>query len=526
MRFDFSRFLLKIEQRFRRIHGFSLACRTLFYASIACVAVNLVLGGLAPERTADLGIFVLLLPVMLAAAAFVRGWWKRPDLPHLLLQLDDELDSGARISSLYEVDIRGGGSIFRTQLESRVESMSADWKRGIRLPRRTIGLLSAGIAGILVAGVVLMLPGSLPMAVSQLPTQKSEGWPVQAQVMPEPGQDSVYPASNDVAAPLESFEETAFLQLPSHQSAQPDSDLSLDSILDDLSTLAASQTHVGTGPSAQELKDLAETQGEIGSTPAPARAQQGHMATDSRRLAQQGTQALGDPAAQVGHPEMEQSSGHPESELALDSITDKLQDIIDQLDTSSGESAAVTDSADFGGDSETRPTTAIFADQQAGQQFLEQTARQLADQATAEQESTDQNGDSQQQPSYQRARDPHQPGEGASDNIQLTADLDDQLLAGGEDGIGGTSDDIHQLGEVGFIDEQAPFTVGTQGEFINEFVTQGVPVEIVPSQNQAGTHIIDFERMESILHERGLPDEGVDAIRRYFELITQPEGES
>jgi len=41
MRFDFSRFLLDIERRFRRLRGLSLSCRLLFYGSIACVVLCL-----------------------------------------------------------------------------------------------------------------------------------------------------------------------------------------------------------------------------------------------------------------------------------------------------------------------------------------------------------------------------------------------------------------------------------------------------------------------------------------------------
>ena len=62
--------------------------------------------------------------------------------------------------------------------------------------------------------------------------------------------------------------------------------------------------------------------------------------------------------------------------------------------------------------------------------------------------------------------------------------------------------------------------------FINEFVTKGVPVVISPSETRTGTYIIDFERIESILHERGLPEEALDSVRRYFELITQSGGGS
>ncbi len=56
----------------------------------------------------------------------------------------------------------------------------------------------------------------------------------------------------------------------------------------------------------------------------------------------------------------------------------------------------------------------------------------------------------------------------------------------------------------------------------SSFITEGVPVEL-PSRfdpNQEA-FIVDFERIQSILHTRGVPEDVVDAVRRYFELITQ-----
>ena len=122
MRFDFSRFLLDIEHRFRRFRGLSLACRLLFYGSIASIAAILGLRWLIPNLDREVMVLALLIPFTMAIAAFIVGWWKRPNLPHLLMHLDDELESGARISSLYEVRLRGHDSFFRHRLESLVES--------------------------------------------------------------------------------------------------------------------------------------------------------------------------------------------------------------------------------------------------------------------------------------------------------------------------------------------------------------------------------------------------------------------
>ncbi|MBU0595530.1 hypothetical protein KJ567_02450, partial [Candidatus Bipolaricaulota bacterium] len=69
--------------------------------------------------------------------------------------------------------------------------------------------------------------------------------------------------------------------------------------------------------------------------------------------------------------------------------------------------------------------------------------------------------------------------------------------------------------------EDAPSTIGETGDFTS-FITEGVPVE-VPSHfdPDEDAFIVDFERIQSILHTRGVPEDVVNTVRTYFELITQ-----
>ena len=134
--------------------------------------------------------------------------------------------------------------------------------------------------------------------------------------------------------------------------------------------------------------------------------------------------------------------------------------------------------------------------------------------------------DESQQPSDPLDSDMDEPGDGEAPSVAMMSEADDLSQIGGDDGYGGPSDEDAQLGQAGFVREQPPSTIGSTGEFVDDFVTKGVPVEIAPSDAGDASHIMDFERMDSILQERGLPDEALDSVRKYFELITHPEGGS
>ncbi|MCK5248249.1 hypothetical protein KAR02_15190, partial [Candidatus Bipolaricaulota bacterium] len=262
MRFDFSRFLLDIEHRFRRFRGLSLACRLLFYGSLASIIAILSLRWLIPNLDRELTLLVLLTPITMAIVAFFVGWWKRPNLPHLLMHLDDELKSGARISSLYEVRLAGQDSFFRHRLESLVETISADWKRGIKPKRRTASFLSAGLSGILVAGIILFIPLSFPQAVSMEGPEQSESSSAQMPRSTTP--DIAHPtASDDAAATLQTHDEVpeaATDMSPESTQLRPNEELSLDSVLDDLSTLSRGQAQVNLPTTSDELMELADAQ--------------------------------------------------------------------------------------------------------------------------------------------------------------------------------------------------------------------------------------------------------------------------
>lgn len=529
MRFDFSRFLLAIERRSRRFRGLSLACRLLFYGSLTSIAAIAGLQWLAPTLSREVLFFTLLIPLTLAITAFFVGWWKRPNLPHLLLRLDDELESGARISSLYEERLRGHDSFFRHRLESLVEAISTDWKRGLRLQKRTFGFLSAGLSGILVAGIILFVPLPFPQAVSMEAHDQSESPATQMprSTTPEAARSTT---SDEAATTIESRDELADSSMGRSQETKPlqaNEELSLDSVLDDLSGLSRGQTQVDLPTTSDELRELANAQDEARQALSDMLQDlQEQMQGNPRPLTQQESRDLQDLASQTGDPELEEKTDDIVNEPNPDQMGEKLQDLMEEMDPDADDPESSPETNDDTGDGsrqDSPQSTEVSSDEEAGQKFLERTAERLEEQANAEsQEDTD----SQQAAEPQNEDDPQDPSQDGQAEMRMAGDDDDLSQEGGDDGMGGPDSEGPPPGTVGFVSEEAPASVGEEGEFIDEFVTKGVPVEMGSSETGGTPRFVDFEQLSSILQDRNLPEEAQASIRRYFELITQPEGGS
>ena len=530
MQFNFSRFLLNIEHRDRRFRGLSLACRLLFYGSLASITAILVLRWLIPSLNRGTLLLAFLIPAFLASAAFILGWWKRPDLPRLPLNLDDELKSGARISSLYEERLRGHNSFFRKRLESLVEPLAVDWKRGLRLPRHTLRFLSAGLSGILIAGILLFVPLPFPQAASMVAPAQSETSATQGVRSTAPDREGSA-ASDDTAVALETHE-----QVPDSSSdpsdedplpLSPNEELSLESVLEELSNLSRGQAQVTAPTTSDELLDLANVQDQAKQALSDMLQDlQEQMEGSPRPLTQEESAGLQELAAQTGDSSLEQATRDLTEETDPAEMDEKMQDLIDEMDPSASDPGAVpetNDDTEDGSSQDAPRSTEISGDEEAGQKFLEQTAQRMEEQANAE---SQQEGQTQQAASQTDQDESQEPGEAGAAEARMAGEPDDLAQVGGEDGLGGNPSDGPQPGDVGFVREEAPSTIGEEGDFVDEFVTKGVPIEMVPLQNGGSTRFVNFEQMDSILQGRDLPEEAQAAIRRYFELITQPEGGS
>jgi len=75
-------------------------------------------------------------------------------------------------------------------------------------------------------------------------------------------------------------------------------------------------------------------------------------------------------------------------------------------------------------------------------------------------------------------------------------------------------------GEGDFLTAPVPGIVGEEGK-IELFLTAGVPIEYGDGEGSIGKASVSFERIDSILSERSLPPGAVEAVKDYFETITE-----
>ena len=524
MRFDFAVFLDAVERRVRRIKGVSVAANLLLCAVLTALVVNLLLRFAFRAIPPTWGYVA---PAVLLAAlpgAFIVGWSKRPVAAHMLLRLDDALGSHARISSLYEVVTADRSGLFRDRLESAVAQDTTDWKRALPIPKRTVRTLSAGCVGLLLACVLPLIPLPQQDAVASALPDGSET--SASQVLPSSLPEATDPDGSadrdDSPTPMEAEIDVSPRQPTLETSSNGENEeVTLDSVLDDLSSLSEGSAQVDAVPTTDELRELASAQeaARQALTDMVDNLRE-QMSQNPRPLTQQESNTLQDLASQTGDPEIEERTDDVVDEPDPDQIGEKLQDLLEEADPNAEppESSPESQENDGGssGPSETPQSTEISGDEEAGQRFLERAADELQEQADAQAE-----GDGQPQ-SQSKPRDDSDAEDRQDENgqqVQLPGDPDDLAQEGGSDGLGGPTEDAPD-GEVGFVHEEAPSTVGEEGEFLDEFVTKGVPVEVSTTSEGTTTRIVDFEQMASIVHERGLPEEALESVRRYFELIT------
>jgi len=531
MRFDFSAFLNAVENRVRRIEGTTLAAKLLLGSGVAALLVNLVLI-LAFRGVPSIWGYVVPAVVLVAVpVGYVIGWARRPAIPRVLLSLDDALGSHARISSLYEVLAADRDDVFRDRLQQAVTRDTVNWKRGLRVPKRTLQTLSAGAVGLLVACALPLLPLPQPDVVASAIPSGIEASGSQAFPSALPG--ATHPedsgSRDDTPAPIDPDQLDISPRRPTTEmrSAEGNDELTLDSILDELSSLSEGQAQVDAAPTSDELMELAAAQEEARQALTEMLEElREQMGGSPRPLTQQESRTLQDMASQTGDPEIEERTDELVDEPNPDQVGEKLQDLLEELDPDAQppETSPETDEdGDSGpGSSDAPQSTEISGDEEAGQRFLERTAEQLQEQADSETQ-----GDSQPQGQMEPRDDSEADDENDEEgpDTRMAGEPDDLAQQGGSDGIGGI-DEEPPAGEVGFVREEAPSTVGQAGEFLDEFVTKGVPVELATTSDGVLSQRIDFDQMASIVRDRGLPEEALESVRRYFELITDPEGGS
>jgi hypothetical protein len=483
---SYSQLLSRVERRVRRLAGLRLGLLGLLVASGGALGVAVAHRvGWLPLDPLDVGL-LLGLPVACAAILYAIGRRTGVLLPRVLLRLDGALQTGERLSALYELYQRGDRGPFRDRLERKVRDVARTWKSGLPVGGVRIAQMVTGLAA---------LAACVPLALTApAPTPP----PIEAPARENPaGARIARPADPSTAARLDS-DQPAVDRDATPSSGEPRS-LSLD---DPLSGLWRT-------PDAPAVLEE-DRPGEIPGTSGPTQAQ---MAEDllrqiEERLRQEGggltseeRRALQNLARQLG------------SDSALGQA---LADILSQEEGSDltdplAQARDLAQEPDTSAPPEEPQDTVSGQTADAGQGNPDQGPAWAA--RPPEQSETDQKATGPEEADPGLApRDDEGPSPG-------NAQAYDEDRFGGVEGAPGEGAAMPETPGFLPIDLSAPF--GPSGP-LREFMTKGVPLEAAPAGETDGAKLtVDYEALRALLDVRPLPPETQDLVRLYFQAITQ-----
>ena len=494
MSLDFSTLLAAAERRTRWVRASRTAGIVLSVLGGLCFALTTSMklaGGNLPVP-AVIGLVACAVAAALVAYAFA---YTRPvRVSSLLLYLDERLGLDERLSALYELRRRGGDSIFRRRLESRLSFGSLDWKGALPLPALSIIVLSAGL---------LLLGGTFGVAAWNPPGPSPQGTPIAAEPSRSEGSDETQQVSSSettpgATEPLSELSSEPPSDAPSPDDVQ-DQDFSLSDVLADLQVRGTNDAVVGEA-SETDLRDLAEQQAEA------ARRLSEMLESIRKRLEEEGGGLTPQEQEQIRQamssatPQMQQRL----SDLLEEDDPERLQESLSQL------LGGPQQGEDDGGEQES--TLAAVPDD-AGDPF------DTPDAESEPQEGEGESGEDRPEEGPGMAGSPGGEDE-AGENGQALGPGGENETEGGDEGGTGTSGSATNE-DTGFVRETVEGSIGDTGE-ITEFITAGVPLESMPEDGSAEASVsVSFDLIRSILESRDLPLEARDAVRAYFEAISQ-----
>lgn len=141
--FSLSDLLVQVGRRHRRQRGLQLAA--WISLSLTFVLSVLVPAYLFASTTQRLLVSLWMLPVVAALVVFAVAGRRRIDISRILLHIDQQLGTGERLSSLYEVSSRDGPDVFRYRIEKALRGKPLPWRRAMPLHRSTVAALCAAV---------------------------------------------------------------------------------------------------------------------------------------------------------------------------------------------------------------------------------------------------------------------------------------------------------------------------------------------------------------------------------------------
>jgi hypothetical protein len=520
MPFDFSRFLRSVETRARLVRGAGTAGVVLALASAGSVAAMVIVRLLRVALPLwALSLFVVP-PLVATLLAYVAGRMQRPRIPQLLLRIDDALGLAARLSALYELRQRPSVSIFRERLESEVSDAIGDWQTALPIGRRTVLGGSVGLCGVALAvGLAFVpLPEPPPSPLERLAA--ASGAADEDRSLGE----STSPAPiGEVEAP-----ETLVTTPDAAEGASsaaldtPERDETLEDVMRDLAAGMTPNEAVLVPLEPEDIEGLAQAQSEA------MRAVVQLLESIQERLENappSDPPQLTDEELEDLQRKLDRGGIPPDLQEGLNELMDPspsrtVEEIVEQLMDQFGDEES-TESETEGSD-QLPQTTALPPDRQSIEDALDDFAAPPGEGGPGAEDAGPGGADGGEAPDDSNRDGPESLG-GPSD-VAGDRGIEDPNQLGGTDGPGGPPGEDHEL-EAGFIREEESGRIGSEGDFVSEFVTEGVPIEVVPHADDGSPAFrVRYDRIDSILRERGVPEGAIDIVRDYFNAIT--EGES
>lgn len=482
----FAEILRSIEMRSRRLCGLRLASVSLAGGGTLTLIIALLqyIGLLRYTRSYTWGLILLLL--FGAVLLYIIGWMRRVDLPRTLLRVDLSLETGERLSSLYELHNCGESNAFRVRLEEVVARQAFSWKRGLPLGRARFALLGGGMA--VLASIFLVAfspPPSLPSCMVAPPSASSEnteGRTIAPPSKPTPTLPGGSIAQERDTGPGESVPDRNLEDLLSELWESPASEGMLNEASGGSAELIRAQKE-----RAKALADLLERIEE-------------RLKEEGGGLTPEEHSALSELAQQMGNAPLRSALREllqEDDPQALTEGFEKFRSLAESLkdqQESPPEDTAVGESAPSGEAEEGEAQAAVNwgQPQPEGEEASEGGAGE---------------------------------GEAISPSSGSQGDQEEDLATGDEESFGGkegsTGGESPFEDSPGFMPSELAGMVGESGEF-REFMTKGVPLEPILTQDGETTRLlVDYDALRALLEERAIPTEAREIIRTYFETITQ-----
>lgn len=516
MPFDYSRFLCAVESRARRLHGLSAAARTLAVLSFAA-AVGVLSVRLLRVPLPYWGFAAFAAPLLVAAAAgYLSRRSFRPETARLLLRIDDALDLNARLSSLFELRRREEISVFRRRIEAEVRDRLAGWQTALPIGRRTVLEGSAGACGLALAiglaFIPLPSPSASPLdAAGYVPPAVEGARSDEAGSFTAPATEAAPPLT--VRTEAEPDQEGGAPTLDA-----PDRDATLEDIMRDLSGLSPDDA-VLVPLLPEEIEELARLQSEAMRAISRLLEEihdrlENAPPSQPPELTEQERESLRRAGDRGGlPPELQEGLNELMNEGRSRSVEEIVERLLDQL---ADEENAEGDTTAEGGPGLPQ-STAVEPSPQDIEELMDELGRSSSDGEVDAGIPADSEG--REGPS-----DASEADEGSS-----AGDAPGMVGVEGEDldPFGGAEGSVVPPGEAeereaGFIREEERAKIGSEGEFVHEFVTEGVPIEwTTEADEEAATFRVSYDRITSILRERGVPDGAIEIVRAYFTTITE-----